>query len=97
LKPAPESFRIAKPAGHFQSGRRRRCADGRFLACLCVPLVRVAVGDLTNRMTEFVVLHVPMHHRQEPYFANASVKALGAEVSKWPATRFRSASWVSVR
>ena len=32
-----------------------------------VPLVRVAVGDLTRRMTEYVVLHVLMHHRQELY------------------------------
>ena len=32
-----------------------------------VPLVRVAVADLTDRMTEYVVLHVLMHHRQEPY------------------------------
>lgn len=32
-----------------------------------VPLVRVAVGDLTARMTEYVVLHVLMHHRQELY------------------------------
>src|SRR5256714_14104143 len=32
-----------------------------------VPLVRVAVGDLTYRMTEYVGLHVLMHHRQEPY------------------------------
>ena len=32
-----------------------------------VPLVRVAVGDLTDRMTEYVVLHVLMHHRQELY------------------------------
>ena len=30
-----------------------------------VPLVRVAVADLTTRMTEYVVLHVLMHHRQE--------------------------------
>ncbi|MBV8701590.1 MAG: glyoxylate/hydroxypyruvate reductase A, partial [Bradyrhizobium sp.] len=29
-----------------------------------VPLVRVAVDDLTARMTEYVVLHVLMHHRQ---------------------------------
>src|SRR6202795_1335301 len=33
-----------------------------------VPLVRVAVGDLTGRMTEYVVLHVLMHHRQEALF-----------------------------
>ncbi|MDO9295564.1 glyoxylate/hydroxypyruvate reductase A, partial [Bradyrhizobium sp.] len=32
-----------------------------------VPLVRVAVGDLTARMTEYVVLHALMHHRQELY------------------------------
>src|SRR5205085_3916258 len=32
-----------------------------------VPLVRVAVSDLTDRMAEYVVLHVLMHHRQEPY------------------------------
>lgn len=32
-----------------------------------VPLVRVAVSDLTSRMAEYVVLHVLMHHRQEPY------------------------------
>jgi glyoxylate/hydroxypyruvate reductase A len=32
-----------------------------------VPLVRVAVDDLTSRMTEYVVLHVLMHHRQELY------------------------------
>src|SRR6266446_6146178 len=32
-----------------------------------VPLVRVAVGDLTGRMTEYVTLHVLMHHRQELY------------------------------
>jgi glyoxylate/hydroxypyruvate reductase A len=32
-----------------------------------VPLVRIAVDDLTSRMTEYVVLHVLMHHRQELY------------------------------
>jgi glyoxylate/hydroxypyruvate reductase A len=32
-----------------------------------VPLVRVAVGDITDRMTEYVVLHVLMHHRQDLY------------------------------
>lgn len=30
-----------------------------------VPLARVAVSDLTKRMTEYVVLHVLMHHRQQ--------------------------------
>jgi glyoxylate/hydroxypyruvate reductase A len=32
-----------------------------------VPLVRISVDDLTMRMTEYVVLHVLMHHRQELY------------------------------
>ena len=47
-----------------------------------VPLVRVAVGDLTDRMTEYVVLHVLMHHRQELYLrASQREQALGAEIS----------------
>jgi glyoxylate/hydroxypyruvate reductase len=32
-----------------------------------VPIVRVAIGDLTGRMTEYVVFHVLMHHRQQLY------------------------------
>jgi glyoxylate/hydroxypyruvate reductase len=32
-----------------------------------VPLVRISVDDLIMRMTEYVVLHVLMHHRQELY------------------------------
>ena len=32
-----------------------------------VPVVRVAIDDLTERMREYVVLHVLMHHRQELY------------------------------
>jgi glyoxylate/hydroxypyruvate reductase A len=32
-----------------------------------VPLVRVADADLTGRMTEYVVLHVLMHHRRQRY------------------------------
>ena len=32
-----------------------------------VPVVRVADEDLTGRMTEYVVLHVLMHHRQQRY------------------------------
>jgi glyoxylate/hydroxypyruvate reductase A len=30
-----------------------------------VPLVRVATSDLTKRMTEYVTLHVLMHHRRQ--------------------------------
>src|SRR5215472_4296610 len=32
-----------------------------------VPVVRVADADLTGRMTEYVVLHVLMHHRHQRY------------------------------
>ena len=39
-----------------------------------VPLVRVAVADLTERMTEYVVLHVLMHHRQEPYLRDSQLE-----------------------
>ena len=47
-----------------------------------VPLVRVAVTDLTARMTEYVVLHVLMHHRQELYLRESQrAKALGAEIA----------------
>ena len=47
-----------------------------------VPLVRVAVDDLTERMAEYVVLHVLMHHRQELYLRESQrVKALGAQIS----------------
>lgn len=50
-----------------------------------VPLVRVAVGDLTNRMTEFVVLHVLMHHRQEPYLRECQREKRWAPRFQWPA------------
>ena len=36
-----------------------------------VPLVRVAVDDLTKRMTEYVVMHVLMHHRRQSYYAES--------------------------
>jgi glyoxylate/hydroxypyruvate reductase len=50
-----------------------------------VPLVRVAVGDLTARMTEYVVLHVLMHHRQEPYLRACQQEKRWAPKSQWPA------------
>ena len=50
-----------------------------------VPLVRVAVGDLTMRMTEYVVLHVLMHHRQEPYLRASQRDKSWAPKSQWPA------------
>jgi len=51
-----------------------------------VPLVRVAVGDLTYRMTEYVVLHVLMHHRQEPYLRASQREKRWAPKFQWPAS-----------
>src|SRR5271168_4288906 len=50
-----------------------------------VPLVRVAVADLTARMTEYVVLHVLMHHRQELYLRASQHQKRWAPKVQWPA------------
>ena len=50
-----------------------------------VPLVRVAVSDLTERMTEYVVLHVLMHHRQELYLRESQREKRWAPKSQWAA------------
>src|SRR4030088_430698 len=50
-----------------------------------VPLVRVAVGDLTGRMTEYVVLHVLMHHRQELFLRPCRLEQRWEPQAKWPA------------
>ncbi|MBG1232746.1 2-hydroxyacid dehydrogenase [Aestuariivirga litoralis] len=39
-----------------------------------VPIVRVNDPDLTNRMSEYVVLHVLMHHRQQRRLDDAQAK-----------------------
>ena len=51
--------------GDHQSRRRRRSPAGRSRACRDVPIARVAHADLTMRVTEYVVLHVLMHHRRQ--------------------------------
>jgi glyoxylate/hydroxypyruvate reductase A len=51
-----------------------------------VPLVRVAVADLTGRMTEYVVLHVLMHHRQELYLRASQREKRWAPKFQWPAS-----------
>jgi glyoxylate/hydroxypyruvate reductase A len=51
-----------------------------------VPLVRVAVPDLTNRMTEYVVLHVLMHHRQELYLRQCQRDKHWEPIYQWPAS-----------
>ena len=50
-----------------------------------VPLVRVALGDLTGRMTEYVTLHVLMHHRQELYLRASQREKRWAPKHQWPA------------
>ena len=50
-----------------------------------VPLVRVAVDDLTGRMAEYVVLHVLMHHRQELYLRQSQRERRWAPKYQWPA------------
>ena len=50
-----------------------------------VPLVRVAVTDLTARMTEYVVLHVLMHHRQELYLRESQRARRWAPKLQWAA------------
>jgi glyoxylate/hydroxypyruvate reductase A len=50
------------------------------------PLVRVAVDDLTSRMTEYVVLHVLMHHRQEHYLRDSQRVKRWAPKFQWPAS-----------
>jgi glyoxylate/hydroxypyruvate reductase len=50
-----------------------------------VPLVRVAVDDLTARMTEYVVLHVLLHHRQELYLRQSQREKRWAPKHQWPA------------
>jgi glyoxylate/hydroxypyruvate reductase A len=51
-----------------------------------VPLVRVAVSDLTDRMAEYVVLHVLMHHRQEPYLRACQREQRWEPLFQWPAS-----------
>jgi glyoxylate/hydroxypyruvate reductase A len=51
-----------------------------------VPLVRVAVGDLTDRMAEYVVLHVLMHHRQELYLRASQREKRWQPKFQWPAS-----------
>ena len=54
-----------------------------------VPLVRVADEDLTSRMTEYVVMHVLMHHRQQAYLANCQSKRVWAPRPQSPARAVR--------
>ena len=50
-----------------------------------LPIVRVAVDDLTKRMTEYVVLHVLAHHRQEIYLRDSQREKRWEPKYQWPA------------
>ena len=54
-----------------------------------VPLVRVAVDDLTKRMTEYVVMHVLMHHRRQGYYAESQRGTVWAPKLQWAARDLR--------
>jgi glyoxylate/hydroxypyruvate reductase A len=54
-----------------------------------VPLVRVAVDDLTKRMTEYVVMHVLMHHRRQGYYAESQRAKVWAPKLQWAAHELR--------
>jgi glyoxylate/hydroxypyruvate reductase A len=54
-----------------------------------VPLVRVAIDDLTNRMTEYIVLHVLMHHRQQLYLWDCQRQRRWQPRAQWPARAVR--------
>src|SRR5579871_64360 len=51
-----------------------------------VPLVRVAVNDLTDRMAEYVALHVLIHHRQELYLRQSQREGRWQPKYQWPAS-----------
>src|SRR6201987_1166912 len=50
-----------------------------------VPLGRGSVADLPLRMSEYVVLHVLMHHRQELYLRESQRARRWAPKVQWPA------------
>jgi glyoxylate/hydroxypyruvate reductase A len=54
-----------------------------------VPIVRVAVDDLTKRMTEYVVMHVLIHHRQQRYFEACQRERVWAPKLQWAAGAMR--------
>ncbi len=54
-----------------------------------VPLVRVVNGDLTKRMTEYVTLHVLLHHRRLPMLLEAQRAKDWCAKDQWAAKAVR--------
>ncbi len=54
-----------------------------------LPLVRVALDDLTGRMTEYVVMHVLMHHRRQRYYDACQRERIWSPKQQWAASAVR--------
>jgi glyoxylate/hydroxypyruvate reductase len=54
-----------------------------------VPLVRIVNTDLTKRMTEYVVLHVLLHHRRLPMLLQAQREGAWRAKDQWAAKSVR--------
>jgi glyoxylate/hydroxypyruvate reductase len=54
-----------------------------------VPIVRVADPDMTMRMSEYVVLHVLMHHRQQRRLDELQAQSVWKPLVQWPASAVR--------
>ncbi len=54
-----------------------------------VPLVRVVNDDLTHRMTEYVALHVLLHHRRLPRLLQAQRERQWLAKDQWAASALR--------
>lgn len=54
-----------------------------------VPLVRAVVDDLTQRMTEYIVMHVLMYHRQQHYLAACQRERRWEPREQWAAPALR--------
>jgi glyoxylate/hydroxypyruvate reductase A len=54
-----------------------------------VPIVRVAIADLTGRMTEYVVLQVLMHHRQQLHLSDCQRRKAWQPKFQWAASAIR--------
>ena len=54
-----------------------------------VPIVRVADPDMTMRMSEYVMLHVLMHHRQQRRLDAFQAQSIWEPLVQWPASAVR--------
>jgi glyoxylate/hydroxypyruvate reductase A len=54
-----------------------------------VPLVRVALDDLTGRMTEYVTMHTLIHHRRLRYYDASQRDRVWAPKEQWAASALR--------